>query len=104
MCRPSTVSATELKELGLADGEAEIYEPVGCVTCSGTGYAGRIGLYEVLVLNDEIRSLMLAKSSSNEIEQAAVKAGMHRLRDDGLEKVRQGITSLPEVLRVLGSS
>jgi type IV pilus assembly protein PilB len=102
--KPAELSAKELEEVGLAEGEGEIYEPVGCVTCNGTGYSGRIGLYEVLVLNDEVRSLVLAKASSNEIEQAAVKAGMHRLREDGLEKVRQGVTSLPEVLRVLGNS
>jgi type II secretory ATPase GspE/PulE/Tfp pilus assembly ATPase PilB-like protein len=58
----------------------------------------------VLVLNAEIRSLILSKASSGEIEQAAVKAGMHRLREDGLEKARQGITSLSEVLRVLGNT
>ena len=98
------LSSEELEEVGLAEGEGEIHEPVGCVTCNSTGYSGRIGLYEVLVLNAEIRSLILAKASSGEIEEAAVKAGMHRLREDGLEKVRQGITSLPEVLRVLGTS
>jgi type IV pilus assembly protein PilB len=104
-CRkPAKLSAEELEQIGGADGEDEIYEPVGCVTCNGTGYSGRIGLYEVLVLNEEIRSLILAKASSGEIEEAAVTAGMHRLRDDGLEKVRQGITSLAEVLRVLGES
>jgi type IV pilus assembly protein PilB len=104
-CRkPAKLSAEELEEIGVADGEGEIYEPVGCVTCNGTGYSGRIGLYEVLVLNEEIRSQILAKASSGEIEEAAVAAGMHRLRDDGLEKVRQGITSLAEVLRVLGDS
>jgi type IV pilus assembly protein PilB len=94
----------ELEELAIADGEAEIYEPVGCVTCNGTGYSGRIGLYEVLVLNDQIRSLIIAKASSGQIEEAAVEAGMHRLRDDGLAKARQGVTSLAEVLRVLGES
>jgi type IV pilus assembly protein PilB len=104
-CRkPAKLSAKELKEIGIADGKGEIYEPVGCVSCNGTGYAGRIGLYEVLLLNDEIRSLILAKGSSGEIEEAAVKAGMHRLRDDGLEKVRQGITSPAELTRVLGNA
>jgi type IV pilus assembly protein PilB len=104
-CRkPANLSAKELREIGIADGKGEIYEPVGCVTCNGTGYSGRIGLYEVLLLNDEIRSLILAKASSGEIEEAAVKAGMHRLRDDGWEKVRQGITSPAEVTRVLGNA
>ena len=104
-CRmPAKLSRKELEQIGVAGDEGEIYEPVGCVTCNGTGYQGRIGLYEVLVLNDEIRSLILTRASSGEIEAAAVAAGMHRLRDDGLEKVRQGVTSVAEILRVLGSS
>jgi type IV pilus assembly protein PilB len=104
-CRmPAKLSRMELEKIGVAGDEREIYEPIGCVTCNGTGYQGRIGLYEVLVLNDEIRSLILTRASSGEIEAAAVAAGMHRLRDDGLEKVRQGVTSVAEILRVLGSS
>jgi type IV pilus assembly protein PilB len=104
-CRkPAQLSPKELQEIGAVEGDGEIYEPVGCVTCNGTGYSGRIGLYEVLVLDAEISSLILSKASSGEIEEAAVAAGMHRLRDDGLEKVRAGVTSLAEVLRVLGSS
>jgi type IV pilus assembly protein PilB len=83
--------------------DAETYEPVGCVACGGTGYLGRIGLYEVLVLTDEIRSLILGKAASSEIQAAAVSAGMHRIREDGIEKVQQGITSMPEMLRVIGS-
>jgi type IV pilus assembly protein PilB len=101
--QPAKLTQKELKAIG-ANGDGEIYEPAGCVTCNGTGYSGRIGLYEVMVVNDDIRSMILAKASSNEIEQAAVSAGMHRLRDDGFEKVREGVTSLPEVLRVLGTS
>jgi type IV pilus assembly protein PilB len=102
--KPARLSAEELEEIGVTDGGGEICEPVGCATCNETGYAGRIGLYEVLVLNDEIRSLILSKASSGEIEGAAVAAGMHRLRDDGLRKVCEGVTSIAEVLRVLGNS
>ena len=58
----------------------------------------------MLVLTDEVRALILDKASSKEIEAVAVDAGMHRLRNDGLEKVRRGITSMPEVVRVLGTS
>ena len=101
--KPAQLSSEELEQVGIAEGDGDVYEPVGCITCNGTGYAGRIGLFEVLVLNDRIRTLILAKASSGEIEQAAVAAGMHRLRDDGFEKVRHGITSLAEVLRVLGN-
>ncbi len=104
--RPTKVTAAQLKEIGLPGNgkKFEVYEPVGCVECNATGYRGRIGLYEVLVLNDEIRTLILSKAASGEIEEAAVEAGMHRLRDDGLGKVRDGITSIPEMLRVLGNS
>ena len=101
--KPAQLSSEELEQVGIAEGDGDVYEPVGCITCNGTGYAGRIGLFEVLVLNDRIRTLILAKASSGEIEEAAVAAGMHRLRDDGFEKVRNGITSLAEVLRVLGN-
>ena len=98
------MTAEELQRSGFApaDGAIDAHEAVGCVNCNGTGYRGRIGIYEVMVLTDEIRSLILRKASSEEIAAAATAAGMRRLRDDGLEKVRQGITSIPEVLRVLG--
>ena len=102
--QPAKLSDPELRALGIEQGGADIYEPVGCVTCNATGFAGRIGLYEVLMVNDEIRSMMLGKASNSEIEAAAVAAGMHRLRDDGMEKVKQGVTSLAEVVRVLGDS
>ena len=102
--KPAKLSPEELAQLGVGGDPGEVCEPVGCVTCNGTGYAGRIGLYEVLVPNDRIRSLILSKASSGEIEEAAVAAGMHRLRDDGFEKVRRGITSFAEVLRVVGNS
>jgi type IV pilus assembly protein PilB len=101
---PAKLSDDELEQIGAGEAGAEVCEPVGCVTCNGSGYAGRIGLYEVLVVNDEIRSLILSKASSGDIEQAAVANGMHRLNEDGMAKVREGITSLAEVLRVLGNS
>ena len=72
-------------------------------TATARGYRGRIGIYEVMAVSEEIGSLILRKASSDEIAAAAIAAGMRRLRDDGLDKVRQGITSIPEVLRVLGS-
>jgi type IV pilus assembly protein PilB len=102
--RPATLTAAELEQVGIGEGEAELFEPVGCVTCNATGYAGRIGLYEVMVMDSEIRSLILSKASSSQIGAAAVAAGMNRLRDDGMEKVRLGVTSLGEVLRVLGNT
>jgi type IV pilus assembly protein PilB len=104
-CRqPVKISAETLRGNGFGDavGAIDAYEPGGCVACGGVGYRGRIGIYEVMVLTKELRSLILNKSSGEEIAAAAMEAGMRRLRDDGLEKVRRGITSIPEVLRVVG--
>ena len=97
-----TVEALERNGFGHAGEPIDAYESEGCVRCGGIGYRGRIGLYEVMVLSKELRSLILQKASGEEIAAAAVAAGMRRLREDGLEKVRQGVTSIPEVLRVVG--
>ena len=100
-----TVSTSQL--WGVAgDGPDETfqaYEPVGCMSCGNTGYRSRVGLYEVMPVNEEIRSKIVSKATGDEIAAAAIAAGMHRLRDDGLSKVREGLTSIPEVLRVLGT-
>jgi type IV pilus assembly protein PilB len=104
--RSRSVSAAELERSGFeieANGSFDAYEPNGCVRCGGTGYRGRIGLFEVMVLSDRIRSLILRKASAQEIGDAARADGMCPLREDGLAKVRDGITSIPEVLRVLGT-
>jgi type IV pilus assembly protein PilB len=103
--RPMQVSSDEARHLGFAtaDGPIEVHEPVGCVRCNGSGFRGRIGFYEVMKISEEIRSLILARASGEEIAAAAAADGMRRLRDDGLEKVREGFTSVPEVLRVLGA-
>jgi type IV pilus assembly protein PilB len=104
-CRkPVKVGLEELMSNGFdhAVEEIDAYEAVGCIRCGGVGYRGRIGLYEVMVLSSDIRSLILHKASGEEIAAAAVSAGMRRMREDGLEKVRQGITSIPEILRALG--
>lgn len=104
-CRRSIhVSPEELRRSGfeVADG-IDAHEPVGCMRCKGSGFRGRIGIYEVLTVTGEIGSLILRSASSEEIGAAAEAAGMRRMREDGLEKVRQGLTSISEVLRVLGS-
>jgi type IV pilus assembly protein PilB len=79
-------------------------EPVGCVRCARTGYHGRLGLYEVMEISDEIRGLIVEKRSAEEIAYVAQRQGMRRLREDGLEKVKAGKTSMPELLRVLGAT
>jgi type IV pilus assembly protein PilB len=84
--------------------DLEAYEPVGCGRCSNTGYKGRIGLYEVMPMSEEIRALVLERGSADQVSEVAVKQGMRRLRDDGLEKVKLGRTSMAEVVRVTGSA
>ncbi|MHB0975699.1 MAG: GspE/PulE family protein [Candidatus Aquicultorales bacterium] len=76
------------------------YRPKGCKLCGETGYKGRVGLYEVLVMNDEIERLTVEKASSEEVYRAAIQSGLKPLRYDGFEKVKQGTTSLDELLRV----
>jgi type IV pilus assembly protein PilB len=80
------------------------YEPAGCVRCGGTGFRGRIGIYELMTVTDELRRLILDKASADELRECARREGMLTLREDGLEKVKRGVTSIGEVLRVLGAS
>ena len=83
--------------------DLECYEPVGCARCGGSGYKGRIGLYEVMWVSETIRSLAVAREPAEAIAHAAVHEGMMRLREDGLEKVRRGLTSIAEIARVAGT-
>jgi len=83
--------------------DMEAYDAKGCPRCGGSGYKGRVGLYEVMTVSDEIRKLALSRSPAPEIAEVAVRQGMRLLRDDGLEKVRLGMTSIAEVTRVTGS-
>lgn len=78
----------------------KLYRPVGCQKCRNNGYTGRVGIYELLSSNEEIRRLAANKASSNEIKKAARKSGMTTLRDDAWAKALNGITSLDEVIRV----
>jgi type IV pilus assembly protein PilB len=105
-CKRRTIVPTDVLRVNgfKALVDLEGYEPVGCRRCNGTGYRGRIGLYEVMKVTPEIQAVALERRSAEEICEVAVHQGMRRLRDDGLEKARQGITSIPEVLRVVGSS
>jgi len=98
------VSADVLRSHGFrARFDIEAYEPVGCVRCGSMGYRGRTGLYEVMLMSDEIRALTLQRASSDQIGAVAVREGMRRLREDGLDKVKSGLTSMAEIARVTGS-
>jgi type IV pilus assembly protein PilB len=104
-CKKRTlIEAEVLRDHGFpAEFPIEAYEPGGCVRCGGMGYRGRIGLYEVMVMNEEIRSLALQRSSADQLGAAAVRGGMRRLREDGLDKVKLGLTSVAEIARVTGT-
>jgi type IV pilus assembly protein PilB len=104
-CKQRTIiSGDVLRDHGFpAHVDVEAYEPKGCARCSQSGYKGRMGLYEVMMVNEEIRDLAIARASADQIAEAAVRNGMRRLREDGLEKVKLGRTSIAEVSRVTGS-
>jgi type II secretion system protein E len=72
----------------------------GCDHCSGTGYRGRIGIFELLIITDEIRKLIMQRSTAREIKDKAVSLGMRSLHEDGMVKVKKGITTVDEVVRV----
>jgi type IV pilus assembly protein PilB len=91
-----------LVEVGFTLEEAKqlkTYKGRGCQTCNGTGYKGRVGLYEVLEVTDEIRELILIGASALELRKKAIEDGMISLRESGLHKIRGGITTLEEVVR-----
>jgi general secretion pathway protein E/type IV pilus assembly protein PilB len=78
----------------------EIYRAVGCHACRGTGYAGRVGLFELLTVTNEIRRLASERAPSPVVRQAAIRGGLRTLRDDGWQRVVSGQTTIEEVLRV----
>ena len=106
-CRKQVVPLeTELAQLGLtrerlqALGSGYVYAPVGCQECRDTGYRGRTGIYELLVIDDDVRPLIMENKDSGTIKKTAIKKGMQTLRDDGARKVMAGETSMAEILRV----
>jgi type IV pilus assembly protein PilB len=104
-CKERTIiSAAVLLDHGFRSHvDIEAYDPKGCSRCGGSGYKGRIGLYEVMTITDEIRRLAIERAPADRIAEVAMRDGMRRLRDDGLEKVKQGRTSIAEVARVTGT-
>ncbi|MGH7805904.1 MAG: type II secretion system ATPase GspE [Candidatus Binatia bacterium] len=104
-CREGyTPTDAELREIGLtrtALGSRMIYRPGnGCVACKQRGYRGRIGIHELLVVDDAIRQLIMQKADASMVRKAATSRGMPTLREDGARKVLEGITSVEEILRV----
>jgi type II secretory ATPase GspE/PulE/Tfp pilus assembly ATPase PilB-like protein len=91
-----------LREIGMnKNGESTItWQGNGCRECNGTGYSGRIGIFEMMLMDDDIRHLTITESDSNTLRRQAIQNGMRDLREDGWHKVRAGLTTISEVLRV----
>jgi type IV pilus assembly protein PilB len=101
---PYTPPQEAVRKFGLgmyAGEEINFYKGRGCDACKNTGYKGRSGIYELMVMTDRIRGLTLQKASSTEIRKAALEEGMRTLQDDGIRKVLDGVTSIEETLRVV---
>ncbi len=101
-CKVEVSSATEKEELtrfGM-DNDVKLYSGRGCEMCAFTGYYGRTGIFELMVVDDDVRRLILKGSDANQLRDMARRHGMRTLIEDGLNKVRAGITTLSEVLRV----
>ncbi len=97
---PDPAVLQEMKMDGVNPGEIRVFDVKGCPQCGNTGYWGRVGIYELLQVTEDIQKLILEKKDANLIKERARKAGMRTLRQDGWMKVREGITTVSEVLRV----
>jgi type IV pilus assembly protein PilB len=97
----AVISPSSLAEAGFqASTGIEAYEPVGCARCGGNGYRGRLGLYSVMRMTERLKDMTVNHASQAEISTVARQEGMATLREDGLAKVRAGLTSFDEVVRV----
>jgi type IV pilus assembly protein PilB len=101
-CKRRTIVPPEaLSDAGIRAGvELEAYEPVGCPRCSQSGYRGRIGIYSVMKMSERLKEMTVEQAPEAEVTTVAREEGMTTLREDGVDKVRRGLTSLEEVLRV----
>jgi len=101
-CRvPYDATREELLEIGVRPPErpVRVYRPEGCAACNYTGYRGRVGIFELMLIDDDIRSHVSQNTDAKTIKQQAVRKGMHTLRSDGARRALQGVTSVAEVLR-----
>jgi general secretion pathway protein E len=90
----------DLAEIGVrTNGPVTIHKAVGCAACHHTGYRGRLGIFELMIVDDDIRALATQNIDSKTIKKKAIQNGMKTLRSDGARKVLEGITSIEEVLR-----
>ena len=102
---PVVIPAEQLRRSSLnADEDITGFTAKGCARCGHSGYKGRVGFYEAMLVSDEIRQLAISRASADRIRAVAVEQGMRLLSEDGLDKVRMGITTVEEVARVTGSA
>ena len=94
-----TPTSTVLKDLGIKE-KVEFYRAKGCAKCNNIGYLGRVGIFELLEVDEEIRKMVNQRKSADEIAQKAKESGMRSLIDDGLDRAKEGLTTLDEVLMV----
>jgi len=96
------IDPEELEDMGFSESEIpqlNIYGPKGCSACIGSGYKGRVGLYELMEINDRVAEIISAGVPEDQLRKVSIQEGMVTLRDSGLEKIRQGVTSIEEVLK-----
>ena len=101
--QPGELSETELRALNLEPGQmsdAQVMKPVGCEECRGTGYKGRMGIFEIFVIDDNVRHMINNRRSTLMLRQRARELGMRTLREDGVRKVLAGVTSADEVISI----
>jgi type IV pilus assembly protein PilB len=96
-----TLTAASLEIYGIHE-DVSAFQAKGCSRCAGSGYKGRLGLYEAMLVTKEIRDLTIERSSADRIREVAIAQGMRTLQQDGLGKVRSGVTTIAEVARVTG--
>jgi len=104
--KKKTLTIAEVESLGelipfVEKEKRSFYSPAGCAACGNTGYKGRLGIREVLLMNDDLRELVMQRSSAQDIKELAIKQGMKMMLKDGLEKALDGQTSIDEVLRII---
>ena len=103
-CRKEYEAESWAREAFSSEDDVRCFRGQGCDTCKGSGYRGRMGVQELLQMDDALRSIVVQGGTVEELREQAVKSGMITMREDGLEKVKQGITTLEEVLRVTSAN
>jgi type II secretory ATPase GspE/PulE/Tfp pilus assembly ATPase PilB-like protein len=101
--KSQTIERNYLRKIGFPENEidtTDFRKGVGCEDCRQLGYQGRLGIYELLLVTEAVRPLVMNRAAASTIAQAAINAGMRTLRIDGWNKVKAGVTTIEEVLRV----